>query len=102
MSTSTYSPTQAAADTTAGGTTVTVRFFAGAAQAAGGARREVTVAATEATLADVTSAIADDADEALAKVLAVATWLVGGARAAADTPIPAGAVVDCLPPFAGG
>jgi molybdopterin converting factor small subunit len=32
----------------------------------------------------------------------VATWLVGGARAEAGTAIPAGAVVDCLPPFAGG
>lgn len=102
MSTSTHSPTLAAADPTAGGTTATVRFFAGAAQAAGGAQREVTLATSAATLADVTSALADDADEALAKVLAVATWLVGGARAEAGTPIPAGAVVDCLPPFAGG
>jgi molybdopterin converting factor small subunit len=95
MSTSTIHPAHAAAEPTAGGTTVTVRFFAGAAQAAGGSTRD-------ATLADVTSAIADDADEPLAKVLAVATWLVGGARAEAGTAIPAGAVVDCLPPFAGG
>jgi molybdopterin converting factor small subunit len=102
MSTSTIHPAHAAAEPTAGGTTVTVRFFAGAAQAAGGSTREVTVAAPDATLADVTPAIADDADEPLAKVLAVATWLVGGARAEAGTAIPAGAVVDCLPPFAGG
>jgi molybdopterin converting factor small subunit len=87
MSTSTIHPAHAAAEPTAGGTTVTVRFFAGAAQAAGGSTREVTVAAP---------------DEPLAKVLAVATWLVGGARAEAGTAIPAGAVVDCLPPFAGG
>lgn len=101
MSTSTADPAPAGT-TTAGTTTVTVRFFAGAAQAAGGAQREVTLATSAATLKDVTSAIADDADEALLKVLAVATWLVSGARAATDTPIPAGAVVDCLPPFAGG
>jgi molybdopterin converting factor small subunit len=38
----------------------------------------------------------------LARVVAAATFLVDGQIAADDTPLPAEATVDVLPPFAGG
>jgi molybdopterin converting factor small subunit len=38
----------------------------------------------------------------LAKVCAVSSFLVDGARAGEDTELHDGAVVDVLPPFAGG
>ncbi|MGO1582729.1 MAG: MoaD/ThiS family protein [Actinomycetaceae bacterium] len=87
--------------TTTATTTATVRFFAGAAEAAGTGRTTVEVA-PGATVADVAAAIGDGASERLTKVLAVATWLLDGKRAEASDPVPEGATVDCLPPFAGG
>jgi sulfur-carrier protein len=38
----------------------------------------------------------------LDKVLPMASFLIDGVRAADDTSITAGAIVDVLPPFAGG
>jgi hypothetical protein len=39
---------------------------------------------------------------ALRPVVAVATFLVDGSAASRDRPVPAGATVEVLPPFAGG
>ncbi|GAA1612027.1 hypothetical protein GCM10009742_73770 [Kribbella karoonensis] len=38
----------------------------------------------------------------LARVLSICTFLLDGERADASTPLTAGALVDALPPFAGG
>lgn len=77
-----------------------IRYFAGAAEAAG-------VDSEEGPAVDVTAAalVADlGADrERLAKVLAVSTLLVDGRPCREPgAVVPAGALVDVLPPFAGG
>jgi FMN reductase len=75
---------------------VLVRFWAGAQRAAGHAQE--TVAA--GTVGELRERLA--ARPALTKVCAVASFLVDGQQAADTTPLPAGAEVDVLPPFAGG
>ena len=79
--------------------TVTVRYFAGA-RAAVGVDTETREAAT---LADLVGQIVDVHGERLEKVLTACSFLVDGTstrdRALALAP---GAVVDVLPPFAGG
>ena len=78
---------------------VTVRYFAGARAAAGvdTEQREA------ATLADLVDQIAGDHGPRLERVLTACSFLVDGTqtrdRAAVLSP---GAVVDVLPPFAGG
>jgi molybdopterin synthase sulfur carrier subunit len=78
---------------------ITVRFFAGARAAAGTAEQKL--AAT--TIDDLVTLLTAEHGEPLARVLAVASFLVDGTvchdRAAA---IPDGAAIDVLPPFAGG
>ena len=76
--------------------TVVVRFWAGAARAAG--RSEQMIDAD--TLADLVDQLS--AQPELAKVCAVASFLVDGAQAGEQTELTNGAVVDVLPPFAGG
>lgn len=76
--------------------TVTIRFWAGARHAAGHAEE----AMAAASLKDVRAALA--ARPELARICAVASYLVDGARADDDVPLPPGAVIDVLPPFAGG
>ena len=79
---------------------LTVRYFAGARAAAGGASI-VTVAAT--TLDDLTRVLADRHGERLAVVLKAASFLVDGlACHDRQAALAAGATVDVLPPFAGG
>ena len=79
--------------------TVTVRYFAGA-RAAVGVDTETREAAT---LADLVGQIVDAHGERLERVLTACSFLVDGTstrdRALALAP---GAVVDVLPPFAGG
>lgn len=78
------------------GAKITVRYWA-AAQRAAGAESE---SLTAATLGDLRAALAErDGFEQLAEVVA---FLVDGQQAGETTPLPAGAVVDVLPPFAGG
>lgn len=78
---------------------VTVRFFAGARAAAG--RAEEPVAA--ATLDQLITALGDSHGARLSKVLAASSYLVDGlAWHDREAPLPAGATVDVLPPFAGG
>jgi sulfur-carrier protein len=75
---------------------VTVRYFAGARAAAGVAEQVVPAGTTLEQLA-LTSA------EPLARVLHSASFLVDGlAWHDRRAPLPAGATVDVLPPFAGG
>lgn len=75
----------------------TVRYFAGAADAAG-AEEEVR---TEATLDALRAAVVTD-HERLGLVLPRCAVLVNGERTDADVPLSASDVVDILPPFAGG
>jgi len=75
---------------------VTVRYWAGAQRAAG---RE-TEPLTADTVGELRAALAARPD--LSRIAAVASFLVDGQRADDGTPLPAGAEVDVLPPFAGG
>ena len=77
-------------------TEVTVRYWAGAQRAAGVAEETLaadTVGALRATLA---------ARAGLDRICQVASYLVDGQQAGDNTALHAGAVVDVLPPFAGG
>lgn len=76
---------------------VTVRYWAGARAAAGVATDVVTGTTVEQVIAAVA-----ELRPALRPVVAVATFLLDGAAAPGDTPVPAGATVEVLPPFAGG
>ncbi|SCL15701.1 Molybdopterin converting factor, small subunit [Micromonospora rhizosphaerae] len=79
---------------------LTVRYFAGARAAAG--RAEETVPAGR-SLDELTDHLATRHGERLAKVLTVASFLVDGVTCHdRQAPLPAGATIDVLPPFAGG
>ncbi|MGY1744764.1 MoaD/ThiS family protein [Blastococcus sp. SYSU D00695] len=79
--------------------TVTVRYFAGARAAAGVETEE----RTAGTLADLVREIADAHGPRLEKVLTACSFLVDGAQARdPEAALAPGAVVDVLPPFAGG
>lgn len=77
--------------------TVTVRYWA-AARAAAGRPSETTDAGT---LADVIVRVSTDRPE-LARVLGICSFLVDDRRADPATTLTDGAVIDALPPFAGG
>ena len=76
---------------------VTVRYWAAARAAAG--EDAATVEAT--SVADLVSTVSAGRPE-LARVLGICSFLVDGARAEEGTLLAEGAVVDALPPFAGG
>ncbi|MGY1848701.1 MULTISPECIES: MoaD/ThiS family protein [unclassified Blastococcus] len=78
---------------------VTVRYFAGARAAAG-----VETEAREAgSLDELVGQIVAHHGERLERVLTACSFLVDGAQARDRAArLPAGAVVDVLPPFAGG
>jgi molybdopterin converting factor small subunit len=78
---------------------VTVRYFAGAAEAAGCEQEQLEAS----TLGALRDAMVTRHGDALERVLGRCSLLVDGRRAdASATPVPAGATVDVLPPFAGG
>ncbi|NYD39286.1 molybdopterin converting factor small subunit [Actinomycetospora corticicola] len=82
--------------------TVTVRYFAGAKAAAGRGSEPVTVP-VGTTIAALVEAIAADHGEALVKVLAASSFLLDGTAVhSRDDVLADGAVLDVLPPFAGG
>lgn len=82
-------------------TTCNVRFYAGAAEAAGTDRRLVTVPAGR-TVGDLVARLGAD-DQRLARVLSVCTLLLDGRATPTDAVLPSGgADIDVLPPFAGG
>lgn len=78
--------------------TVHVRYWAGARAAAGVDGESLT---DVHRVSDLLARLAA-AHPALEPVLPVCSVLVGGRASAADDPVPAGAVVEILPPFAGG
>jgi molybdopterin converting factor small subunit len=86
---------------TVDGRAVTVRYFAGAAEAAG-CEEEALRVSPAATVADVRAAMLAAHGPGLARVIPRCAVLVAGVRAADTDPVPADAVVDVLPPFAGG
>lgn len=82
------------------GATVTVRYFAGARAAAGRAEERL---AAGRTLDDVLEELVGRHGERLARVLGAASFLVDGVTCRdRRAPLPAGATIDVLPPFAGG
>lgn len=82
--------------------TVRVRYFAGARAAAGTPEETVRLAA-DARVRDLVDALAERHGAALSRVLTACSFLLDGV-AVRDTsiPLPDGAGVDVLPPFAGG
>lgn len=82
------------------GTTVTVRYFAAAAEAAGRGSEDL-VLVPGATLADLRAALVDAHGPAMERVLGVAAYLIGD-ELTRDLTAPAAPRVDVLPPFAGG
>lgn len=77
---------------------ITVRYFAAAAQAAGLDRREV----APSPGLTVAQAAANEATPKLLGVLDVSSYLRDGERVDASMPAGTDAVIDVLPPFAGG
>lgn len=77
--------------------TTTVRYFAAAAERAG---RDVEERAEETLLALRTALSAER--PALGEILPRCAVMVDGVRRDTDAPLAEGAVVDVLPPFAGG
>ena len=81
---------------------VTVRYWAAARAAAGVDADEVPAA----TLAEAVAAVSALRGAALARVLAACSYLIDSAPAGRRPPdevlLPPGAVVEALPPFAGG
>ena len=78
---------------------VTVRYFAGARAAAGVEIEE----RSAATLDELVRGLTDDHGEKLARVLTACSFLVDGTTTRDRTlALSPGAVVDVLPPFAGG
>jgi molybdopterin synthase sulfur carrier subunit len=79
-----------------------VRYFAAAKAAAGVAEDPVEAG----TLADVLSSVRARHDERFSAVLSVCSFLVDGAPVGTRPPervvVGVDALVDCLPPFAGG
>ncbi|WCN81482.1 MoaD/ThiS family protein [Micromonospora sp. LH3U1] len=81
-------------------TPLTVRYFAGARAAAGRAEEGMPAGRSlDALTAELTQRHGDR----LAAVLRVASFLVDGVTCHdRQAPLPAGATIDVLPPFAGG
>ncbi|SIN27219.1 MoaD/ThiS family protein [Micromonospora cremea] len=81
-------------------TPLTIRYFAGA-RAAAGRSEEVTAAGR--SLDDLTVELAQRHGDRMAAVLRVASFLVDGVTCHdRQAPLPSGATIDVLPPFAGG
>lgn len=79
---------------------ISVRLFAGAAEAFGGTETELE-GVTD--LAGVADALARGRDERLREVLDQCSYFINGEHCTkTDVPVPDGAQVDVLPPFAGG
>ncbi|MEV6282936.1 MoaD/ThiS family protein [Kribbella sp. NPDC051770] len=76
---------------------VTIRYFAAARAAAG----ESTATARAGSVKELVGAVSADRPE-LARVLGICTFLVDGERVELTASLEDGALVDALPPFAGG
>ena len=73
-----------------------MRFWAGARRAVGHAEEPMTAA----TLRQLRELLLSRTE--LAAIVAASSFLVDGEQASDDAPLPYGAIVDVLPPFAGG
>lgn len=80
---------------------VTVRYFAGAAAASGRTEEPVTLP-DGATVAVLVDDLAGRHGARLARVLAASSFLLDGTAGDLARPLRDGALVDVLPPFAGG
>ena len=80
--------------------TVKVRFFAAAREAAGCAFEDLPAG----PVVTLTAQLVTRHGDRMGRVLGASTVLVDGQRVATDSDrhLPAGSVVDVLPPFAGG
>ncbi|GAB3822507.1 MoaD/ThiS family protein [Kribbella italica] len=76
---------------------VTIRYFAAARAAAG----ESTATARADSVKELVGTVSADRPE-LARVLGICTFLVDGERVELTAALEDGALVDALPPFAGG
>lgn len=94
----THAPTNAAGTTAETTGTVTVRYFAAAAEAAGTSTATLPAGTADAVRAAMVAAHGAD----LERVLARCSLLADGTRVECGDPVPAGATLDVLPPFAGG
>ena len=83
-------------------TPVTVRYWAGARAAAGVDQDLVTPADEGALTVAVVLEAVTARRPALAAIVGVSTLLLDGRAVPADAPITAGALLEVLPPFAGG
>ncbi len=82
--------------------TVTVRYFAAAAEAAG-VTSETVEAHAARTAGELRATLVEAHGDALGRVLTRCSLLAAGHRLDDDAaPVPAGVTVDVLPPFAGG
>ncbi|MCG5453954.1 MoaD/ThiS family protein [Micromonospora sp. PSH03] len=82
------------------GPQLTIRYFAGARAAAGRAEEAIPAGRS---LDDLTAELTRRHGDRLAGVLRVASFLVNGVTCHdRQAPLPAGATIDVLPPFAGG
>lgn len=80
---------------------ITVRYFAGA-QAATGVEAERLPLAAPLPLEELAGELARRHGNELAQVLEAASFLIDEVPGPRDRVVPTGAVVDVLPPFAGG
>lgn len=78
--------------------TVRVRLFAGAAEAVG----QTELRSASASVGDLLGEITSAGGPGAADVLGRCSILVNGSRAGSEEALPPGALVDVLPPFAGG
>ena len=83
------------------GAPVTVRYWAGARAAAGVDQDVLDELAEGARVGDVL-AVLTSARPALGAVVAVSTVLLDGRVVGVEATVPGGAVLEVLPPFAGG
>ncbi len=81
---------------------LTIRYFAGARAAAGVPDEPLELSGTP-TVAQVLDAVRTRHGDELGRVLSSCSFLLDGVAVRShDTPVPAGAELDVLPPFAGG
>lgn len=77
---------------------ITVRYFAAAAEAAGTEQEQVPSGPLSAVLSEVVARHG----AGLERVLGRCALLADGVRVEGAEPVPSGATLDVLPPFAGG
>jgi sulfur-carrier protein len=80
---------------------VTVRYFAAAAEAAGVEQETLALGTVGTTVGELRELLVDRYGAAMARIVASGSFLVDGV-VQRDGATPLGASVDVLPPFAGG